>query len=250
MNVAIIMATMRWQNWAIVFEHAAAAQRPEARFYWFPVVYEREVNSATPEARNILFGFDTPQWIKPVVISEEPGVNHCMRKQNAALDVLEGNNFDGWIGAYADDNVIPRNVGCHLARAARSFPLSLTGGEGRGEGAAGAVATPRVIVFSHKRGQHIPAEDPKLRYGTHDLIAAPGHMRVGYVSGEQYFVHSDLMRGWRWPHHSCADGMLIEHLWGKYPDQFRFVPDYYTTFNALEPGRWEPDELKKVIEAE
>lgn len=233
-DLAIIMATMRAGNWGIILNHIKAAQGRGARIHWFPVLYPREVKAATPEQRGFLFGFDAPRWIHPIVIAEELGVNHCLRKQNAALDHLEASGFAGWFVGWSDDNLIPQNIGKRVAMAAQQE----------------ADGHKDVIIFSHKRGQRIPAEDPKLRYGTSDLIAAPENVRVGCISGEQYFIHTRALNGRRWPHHPCADGVLIEQMWRENPGDFVYVPDYFTPFNALEPGRWDEDELRKVIEAE
>ncbi len=75
-------------------------------------------------------------------------------------------------------------------------------------------------------------------------------MRVGCVSGEQYFVHTSLTKGWRIADGMCADGLWIQRLAAQFPERIAYVPDYFTPFNALEPGRWDADQLREVIEAE
>ena len=255
MNIMIIMATMRWQHWArLRTQFLYIASTPGLRLFWMPVLYPRERDSAATEALHQLFGHHAPRWIQPLVIAEEPGVNHCIRKQNAALDRLEEMGFDGWLMTASDDNLLPHNLGKRLLQSRVSGLKSKVGHSPADDGNASRLQPPasrlnRVIVFSHKRGQHIPAPPPR-DFGTSDLIAAPENMIVGKVSGEQYFVHSSLLEGFRFAHHGCCDGQLVQALHEQAPGEFRFVPDYFIPFNALEPGRWEPDELQKVLEAE
>jgi hypothetical protein len=230
MNIAIVMPSMRSQNWAQIAADLAAVQSRQVRVTWLPVIYPREYQAAAVSDREVLYGPAAPRWIQPLVIAEEPGVNHIVRKQNAALDELELNHFSGWFFSWNDDNRIPSALGTRLA-------AQMTG-----------EASPGVIVFSCKRGQRIPPDvTPERAFATHDLIAAPEHMRVGYVTGEQYAIHTRLLNGRRFAHHPCCDGIMVESLHRQMPQEFRFVPDYFVPFNALEPGRWDSEELNKVI---
>lgn len=251
MNVAIIMATMRWENWARVLEQLRRiALTPGLRLFWLPVLYARERQAASLAARELLFGHHAPRWIKPLVIAEEPGVNHCVRKQNAALEELERTGFAGWLMTASDDNLLPAGLGRRLVAA--GYPIAARAELPRAGGTAVTdrrYRPPGVIVFSHARGQHIPAPPPR-DFGTSDLLAAPENMVVGRVSGEQYFVHASLLRGFRFAHHGCCDGELVQALHEQFPAEFCFVPDFFIPFNALEPGRWDEDKLAAALAAE
>lgn len=245
LSLTVIMATMRSQNWPLIFATLKEiSATPGLKLYWLPVLYPRERLAADPTHENLLFGYDAPRWVQPLVIAEEPYVAHCNRKQNAALEALESRNYHGYVITASDDNLLPRNVGKRLIQAVREF-------QSHAQKNTGAAPLPIAVVFSHARGQHIPeTTDASFKFPTWDLIAAPPNMAIGKVSGEQCFVHSRALHQWRYPHHGCSDGMLAEALVAARPDLIAYVPDYFTPFNALEPGRWEADALQKVLVAE
>lgn len=225
MNVTIIMPSMRSENWHRV-RHSIVetkALAPDVQVSWMPVVYRSELEKATPEELSALDG----SWITTLIISEEPEVYHAVRKENAAIDFLQGSGFDGWLVVWSDDNLFPRAwanrlVDCDLAR-------------------------PGVIVFSCRRGQRAVAPPPR-DFGTGDLIAAPENIRIGGITGEQYVFHSSLVGRLRFAHRQIADGEMVEEFFRRFPDTFRFTPDFFIPFNALEENRWDEAELKRVVE--
>lgn len=229
MNVLLVMPTMRHGYWPAVRQHMeqAMAAWPELKLFWMPVLWQEEVAKLTPEQLAPVFGHDAPQWIRPLVQPAEsiPDMQTITRKNNAGNEQYERWGFNGWVSWWSDDNLLPRNIGKQML----------------------ANQHKRVIVFSHKRGTRAVGPIP---YETTDLIAAPENMEVTRVSGEQFFIHSTLLTGWRFPYYECGDGLLIKALYELHPKEFAFLPDFFTPFNALEPGRWDDDKLREVIEQE
>lgn len=227
MNVLLVMPTMRHGYWPAVRRHMeqAMAACPDLKLFWMPVLYHEELERISAADRECVFGHHAPRWIVPHLVHEEPNLDmqHVTRKNNAGNEAMERMAFKGWVSWWSDDNLLPRNIGKRLLSRQDK----------------------RVIVFSHKRGQR--AVGP-IAYETNDLIAAPENMEVTRVSGEQFFIHSTLVPGWRFPYYECGDGLLIKALHELHPQEFAFEPDFFTPFNALEPGRWDAAELEKVIE--
>lgn len=225
MNICLVTPTNRPGNWARCRAMIEAAFASPARFYWRPVLYHAELDATSPIERETLFGHCTPRWISPLIIADQPRANPVALKLNAGLDQLAREGFDGWVLALSDDDFLPRRYVRHVM-------------PGRAKG---------VIVTSCARGQHVT---PDPGYGTDALIAAPENMVVGKVTGSQALIHASLLERLRFAHHACGDGMLLQALHEQLPGEFHFVPDCFVAFNALEPGRWEADELNKVLEAE
>jgi hypothetical protein len=222
------MPTMRHGYWKEVRRHMEQVMEatPELKLFWMPVIWHEELEKISEEDKAVIFGHHAPRWILPVVIHAEPGMDTgeiITRKNNAGNEAYERQGFEGWVSWWSDDNLLPRNIGKRML----------------------AHKDKRVIVFSHKRGQH--AVGP-IAYETSDLIAAPENMEVTRVSGEQFFIHTTLIPGWRFPYHQCGDGLLIKALSRMYPNDFAYEPDFFTPFNAIEPGRWDADKLKECIE--
>lgn len=227
MNVLLVMPTMRHGYWPAVRQHMeqAMAACPELKLFWMPVIYHEELAKLSEAERAPIFAHDTPRWIIPHVCHEEQNLEmqHITRKNNAGSEASERNGFNGWVSWWSDDNLLPRNFGRWMVERMDK----------------------RIIVFSHKRGQRAVGA---IAYETTDLIAAPENMEVMKVSGEQFFIHSTLINGWRFPYYQCGDGLLIKALYELHPGEFAFAPDKFVPFNALEPGRWDEDKLREVIE--
>ena len=237
MNIVIIMPTMRWQNWPRVKANLQEARGfgrealgEKVNLTWMPVVYQDEFRAIEYVESGILF--NTP-WIHPLVIPAEPGCNAIARKLNAGLNEMARE----WIPdrAYffpgADDDFIPRSFARRFAEAAVGFEAK----NGR---------APKVIVCSCDRGQRCPPG----AYGLGDLIAAPENMKVTKVTGSQAIIRMDALEGLRYAHHPWADGILLEQLHMKMPEEFCYIPDFFVPFNALQEGRWDADKLKTLIE--
>jgi hypothetical protein len=88
------------------------------------------------------------------------------------------------------------------------------------------IENPEVIVISSHRYDH--KETPWC-----DLIATPENMRRCKVGLEQYFVRADVMTNHRFKNHSQADGELMEILFAKHSEGFKFLPDLFVNFNKL-----------------
>ena len=219
MNIAIIMPTLRWANWPRVRANLEAARSPAAQLVWLPVMYHHIRDELTPAQLAPL----RADWIHPLVLHDEPGVNPIYHKFNAGLNRLAAEDFDGWFYFGADDDLIPAAFG-------RKFS------QGRPHG---------VIVASAKRGQRVTDKG----YPTTDLVAAPENMRVGCVTAGQALLHLRLLHRRRYRHHDCADGMMLEVLYKSAPEEFCFLPDFFLPFNALEPGRWDEDKLNELLNA-
>lgn len=96
-----------------------------------------------------------------------------------------------------------------------------------------------VVVISMKRGHNIPSQVSPIRaYETSTLTAAPEHMRIGQVSGEQLFVRGDIFRRYLFEETSLVcDGQMAEQLAGGHRCVYR--PDLFALFNYFEAERWE-----------
>lgn len=93
-----------------------------------------------------------------------------------------------------------------------------------------------VIVFSERRhsgpcpwtGGPWPSEP-------HVLIAAPGNVKRCYIDGSQAFYHASVR-----PYYDVErspgepDGILLETLYAKDPNQFAFIPDFFIEWGVLD----------------
>ena len=224
MNLLILTPTNRPLYWAAVKANLEAAFDPRARIFWMPLLYQTEMQSASPPELDILFGHCAPAWVRPLVIHAQPLANAVAIKLNAGLDQIERMGFDGWVLPCSDDDLLPADWVAHL------WP-------GRDKA---------VLVTNCKRGQH---QTPQPGYDITDLLAAPENMVVGRVTGSQAAIHASLLERLRFAHHACADGMMIQALHERMPEQFHYAPDCFVAFNALEPGRWDKGELLKVLKS-
>jgi hypothetical protein len=219
MIITVIMATRRWQNWPKVRANIEAARSPAAEIRWRPVVYEAEWAEIPADYQACLQG----DWIDPMVIVPTD-YNPILHKCNAALEHLIGSGQDTWCFFGADDNLIPNSLGRKLSAAAEPGV--------------------KVIVSGLQRGQRAIHSG----YPTFSLHAEPGNMRVCAVSGEQATIHISAFGELRFANSMCADGMMIQSLHERMPGAFRYLPDFYVPFNALEPERWDEDKLRALIE--
>ena len=100
-----------------------------------------------------------------------------------------------------------------------------------------------LIMVSAARGQQQP---PGSEYPCHPLIASIFKMKMGLCTGSQLIIKGRALRPLRFVESHDSDGILIEQLWNSCPhEQFCFMPDVWTWFNYLEPGRW--NDAPKVL---
>lgn len=94
-----------------------------------------------------------------------------------------------------------------------------------------------VVIISLKRGHKIPdGVNIDKRYPTSTLLAHPDNVKVGGISGEQYFVKGYIFKCLKFEPNQCTDGQVAEYL--KANHEIRYEPDLYALFNYYEPGRW------------
>ncbi len=237
MKICINMPTRRHENWPRLIANYTAALHPGVYLLWQPVLYRDEWESFPKEALALIYpdphvapGLEIRLTVVERAAGTEPGkidVGLCApHKQNEGLAALERAGFSGWIGHYSDDNLIPRCFCRRWSQGILSWMAKIQSPDPR--------AFAAVLVASHKRGQ----ATGRTGHHTSDLIAAPENMRVGSVSGEQYLVNSEVMRGRRFVMGGCCDGVLIEQLHKEMPELFCYLPDFFIPFNALETDRW------------
>lgn len=101
--------------------------------------------------------------------------------------------------------------------------------------------TAPVVVVSALRGDHTPTQGG---HSTGTLAAHPDNMRFGHVTLEQLIIRGDMFRGLNW---AGGDGPMAEHLARTFGDQISYRPDVHMLFNALEPGRWEAETLRRAL---
>lgn len=227
MKIAVLMATMRWQNWPLIRRNLEDARNAGGDFQWVPAIYPSEWADVPEAARAVL----QAAWITPVIIEPSAaGFHPVLHKVNTALDWIgdHANHAATWCFFGADDDLVPKSFGLRL------------------QGAADAEA--RAIVTSCARGQRAVLSG----YPTWPLIAAPGNMVPCAVTGSQVTVRYDAFAGLRFRPHMQGDGEMIGWLHAKMPGAFRYLPDYYVPFNALEgrgtPGsRWDEDKLAEIL---
>lgn len=95
-----------------------------------------------------------------------------------------------------------------------------------------------IVIFSMKRGDHIPEGLPQYRaHPTYDLIACRDSMTVGLIGLQQMRFKGSIFKTLVCKDDPYADGMLASTL--KDLQDIVFVPDVYILFNYLEPGRWD-----------
>lgn len=251
MRMLAIMPTMRWRNWPKVMEHlrAAALEAPAVELTFCPVLTEAEVSGFPQWAMDMVTHDETwsPMLLRPLVVNDPqhprakiadqkiesalyskwkpvgrddvPCVKEVMRKNHAAVAGLE--DFDGYIWTGSDDNLVPRSFCRRFAEGINK----------------------KIIVGCHKRGSGPGASG----HGISDLVAEPASMRVGSVSGEQYIIRADVLRGRTLLGSGCPDGQLMADLIAEMPQEFHFIRDFWIPFNALEEGRWRPGEVEKLL---
>lgn len=219
------MPSIRWQNWALIKANYEEINRVASGFgmlIWQPIVYVDEYQKIPVEALGLLAN---TQWIRLLVIAREThagGLNQCIHKNNTGLQAIK--HIDAHVLMSSDDNLLPIDYVKVMAQ--------------RGGGK-------KVIVCSHKRGQRTTF------HGHSDLTAEPVKMFPSYVSGEQYIIHNSIMPpGYDANKGLAADGVLIHELYKQRPDDFKFLPNYFIPFNALEKGRWDREKLIACIRSE
>lgn len=95
-----------------------------------------------------------------------------------------------------------------------------------------------IVIFSMKRGDHVPAhQNPLQTHPTTDLIATRNNMRIGGMGLQQIRFKGSIFKTLVCKDNPFADGMLIETL--RERQDIVFVPNVYILFNYLEPGRYE-----------
>lgn len=220
MKLTILMPTTRFENLPQIKQiyEQAMVSLPGLQLRWRVLLVESQV--VPPEARELLREpwidvcvFDAPQrawvWSTPFYY-----------KINCALDSVQP---DEWVWAQEDDNLAPPGIFEVWSRAIV-----------RGRG---------VVVASCKRGQR----QPGIKHATTTLVASPESMRPGHVDLGQYILRGDIAATYRYPDISCGDGILVQTLWQRIPQEFMFLPGTFVLFNALEPGRWDSDALQKEL---
>lgn len=157
-------------------------------------------------------------WIQPMVIprnAPEPGLPAGIQKVNHFIRhaLIE---FEDYYVTVADDDAYAPGV--LQAVAAMEAP---------------------VVVVSMKRGHRIPA-GPVRPYDITTLVAEPGNMKIGQVSGEQLFVRGDIFRSYLFDATSpVCDGIVAEWIARDYGAAIAYRPDLFAWFNYYEPGRWD-----------
>lgn len=86
-----------------------------------------------------------------------------------------------------------------------------------------------VIVVSSRRHNGTKLEHPGI------LPAREDHMRICHVGLEQFFVRGDVLKQFRFDNVSHADGQMVERLFARNKDGFRYLPDTFVNFNILPP---------------
>jgi hypothetical protein len=87
-----------------------------------------------------------------------------------------------------------------------------------------------VIVTSSRRHNGTRLSEPGI------LRANPENMRICHVGLEQFFVRGDVLKSVpRFENVSHADGLMVERLFARNKDGFRYLPDTFVNFNILPP---------------
>lgn len=96
--------------------------------------------------------------------------------------------------------------------------------------------TDDILIVSMQRSNKPSGTDANCAYGT--LIASPENIKVGHVGFEQLVIKGKVLKEYRLESRYEADGDLIVKLWNERMELFRFVPDAFTWFDFLPPGRY------------
>lgn len=219
----VIMPTMpaRKGNWLRLRENWEAVMEKGNQhviMVWMPVLYYSEWESLSSDDIRVLTG----TWISTLVTDpSKQEMLPVIDKINTGIDVVASRDSEAWVFPESDDNLVPLNL---LEKLASVMDEQA-----------------RVIIPSVARGQH----QTKSEYPTESLIASPENMCVGACTSA--FIHYGVLVNRRYFNSNLADGLMIEELHQTMPETFRYLPDVFTAFNALEPGRWDEEKLKDIV---
>jgi hypothetical protein len=224
MKLLMIMPAVRWWLWPLIKANYESAMCEGVEPRLVLGVFPNELKAMPSCVVDLI---RSTKWITiydPEPIPNQGWAGMIIQKNNGGLGkFLPG--FDGYVWTPSDDNLIPKRFFSEFLKAAQTGK--------------------KAIIFSHRRGQRNAASG----YGTEDLIAAPHNVKCCQISGEQYILHSSLYEGRRFNVSPTADGELIVDVYSKHPEEFHFVPDFFIPFNATEPGRFDNDKLKEILDA-
>ena len=216
MKLDIVMPSMRGFNLPIILDGFNRSDWTGIDMLWHLIVTPTEHKGIPKEV------LDYPNIRIHVLELEKAtdkidGLRICGLKINHSLSFVREDTYTFFM---SDDNLLP----LHIPQVWRSVV------EDTGK---------KVIVVSHLRGQ-------RTVYHEHTpFIAAPENVTIGQISGEQLIVHKSILGAFSTSPNS--DGEKAEELWRAYPEEVHFIPDQYTTFDALDLRRWDREERDKAV---
>lgn len=206
MLVHVIMPFSRFENKQFYIDNFA-----DKNIIWHPLVTSIEAGYFPP---------CDPEWVRPYILPRIP-LDRNIVKYKINMFIVDGdvNDYDRYMILMDDDWVEP------------SFFSKLEQYQDD------------IVVCSMKRGHHYLGGHP-----IETLVASP-EMHVGTIGFEQYALRGKILQQMRFrsdndlstgypPHRQGdCDGHFYEMLAKLWP--IKYVPDLYTYFNYLEPGRWD-----------
>ena len=119
--------------------------------------------------------------------------------------------------------------------------------------------TSKIVYVSLSRGNATPTNDPKAApHPTFPLIIKGlDNVKVCAIGLPQYFMKGSILKQMRFNNtKNCDDGYFAEELAKRWPNDLKFLPEYFAFGNFFEPGRYtnnnwklKPNwELPKLIE--
>ena len=218
--ITIITPSHRWQNLRYLKSNL------EKQFYpvnW--VILLSEQDYFDKHYYNVFTPSYCPDWIKFILCPKAELLrtkDPCYAKLNCFLNHTDTIDPDAWYGFMCDDNLLGPSV---------LHDIDYTESD--------------VVIISSKRGNH------KIYHDTSTLVASPENMTTNKVDLGQIFVKGKVLLEKRaltdhiFEDYSGADGRFAESIKDKYT--VKYDPELFSYFNALEPGRWDLDEILQLI---
>jgi len=180
---------------------------------WYPILTPSEtIRFKSKEIQKII---STKTWIHPVYVNELPPKATCCQKFNDFLTqhkILDNDYYT----FMCDDNMYEPGFFDVIRQQSA-----------------------KILICSLYRGDTIPNDNgqphPTFILRHHKISS----IRPGLIDYAQYIIKGEIFKHHPFdPYINMTDGVYIQTLCHKYPNNVTFLPDLYAWFNYFQPGRY------------